>query len=65
MIPTMDQMHADLAAACDNENYSSAIHAALKVGKNLLDKYYSIMDNSEIYQIAMSILPFYLNVGMI
>ena len=50
----MDRMHADLVTASTNENYSPAIHAALKIGKKLLDKYYSITDNSEIYCIAMS-----------
>ena len=50
----MDRMHADLVTASANENYSPAIRAALKIGKKLLDKYYSITDNSEIYRIAMS-----------
>ena len=50
----MDRMHADLVTASTNENYSPAIRAALKIGKKLLDKYYSITDNSEIYRIAMS-----------
>ena len=53
IIPAMDRMHADLVAACENENYSTSIRAALKIGLNLLNKYYSIMDNSEVYQIAM------------
>ena len=30
VIPAMDQMHANLLAACDNEDYSTTIHAALK-----------------------------------
>ena len=50
----MDRMHADLVTASANKNYSPAIRAALKIGKKLLDKYYSITDNSEIYRIAMS-----------
>ena len=54
VIPAMDRMHADLVTASANENYSPAIRAALKIGKKLLDKYYSITDNSEIYRIAMS-----------
>ena len=54
IIPAMDRMHADLVTASANENYSPAIRAALKIGKTLLDKYYSITDNSEIYRIAMS-----------
>ena len=53
IIPAMDRMHADLVAACENENYSTSIRATLKIGLNLLNKYYSIMDNSEVYQIAM------------
>ena len=54
VIPAMDRMHADLLAACENEKYSTAIRAALKVGMNLLNKYYSITDNSEVYRIAIS-----------
>jgi len=54
VIPAMDRMHADLLAAGENEDYSTAIRAALKVGIHLLNKYYSITDNSEIYRIAMS-----------
>ena len=53
MIPAINQMHANLLAACNNEDYSTTIHTALKVGMNLLNKYYSITDNSEVYQIAM------------
>lgn len=49
----MDQMHANLVAACKNENFLSLIHAALKIGLKLLNKYYSITDNSEVYWIAM------------
>lgn len=49
----MDRMHDELLAACNNEEYSTAIRAALKVGMNLLNKYYSISDNSEVYRIAM------------
>lgn len=49
----MDRMHTSLLAACNNENYSFAIRAALKIGKKLLNKYYSITDNSELYRIAM------------
>ena len=54
VIPVMDRMHDDLISACNNEDYSPAIRDALKIGKNLLNKYYSITDNSEVYRIAMS-----------
>ena len=60
VIPAMDRMHADLVAACKKINYSSAIHATLDVRKNLLNKYYSITDNSEVYRIAMSTLLIFL-----
>ena len=53
VIPAMDHMHTDLLAACENENYPTAIRAALKIGLNLLNKYYSITDNSEVYRITM------------
>jgi hypothetical protein len=53
VIPAMDKMHAELTATVENEKYSSALRAALLLGKNLLDKYYSLTDDSEIYRIAM------------
>ena len=40
--------------AADDEEYSRALRAALSMGKQLLDKYYSLTDNSKIYHIAMS-----------
>lgn len=54
VIPTMDKMHTELTAAVENANYSSALRAALSLGKTVLDKYYSLSDDSEIYRIAMS-----------
>ena len=58
VISAMDQMHTSLIAATENLNYSGAIHAALEIGKKLLDKYYSIMDNSEVYWIAVGMSAF-------
>jgi hypothetical protein len=52
VIPAMDKMHAELTAAVENINYSPALRAALSLGKNLLDKYYSLSDDSEVYRIA-------------
>jgi hypothetical protein len=49
----MDKMHDNLLAASNNENYSAPIRAALKIGMNLLNKYYLITDNSEVYRIAI------------
>ena len=49
----MDRMHKELLAASTNEAYSPAIRASLKLGLGLLNKYYSLTDNSELYRIAM------------
>ena len=51
----MDKMHAELTAASagDNVEYSPALQVALSLGKDLLNKYYSLLDDSEIYQIAI------------
>ena len=46
-------MHSEITAASNNEAYSPAIRAALKLGIKILDKYYSLTDNSEVYRIAM------------
>ena len=53
VIPAIDRMHYDLTAASNNEAYSPTIRAALKLGTGLLDKYYSLTDDSEVYRIAM------------
>lgn len=49
----MDKMHTELTAAAENVEYSPALQAALTLGKNLLNKYYSLSDDSEIYRIAI------------
>ena len=49
----MDKMHAELTAAVENVDYSPALQAALSLGKSVLDKYYSLSDESEIYWIAV------------
>ena len=46
----MDKMHTDLTASSKNEDYSLAIRATLRLGINLLDKYYPLTDNSEVYR---------------
>jgi hypothetical protein len=55
----MDRMHTELTAASSNEDYSPAIRAALKLGTKLLDKYYSLTDDSEVYRIAMGKSQYY------
>ena len=63
VIPAMDKMHENLFAACNNPAYSASIRAALKIGMNLLNKYYSITDNSEVYRIAIGMFFYYLKLN--
>jgi len=49
----MDKMKVELTLASKNKDYSPALRAALNVGKEFLDKYYSLTDDSEVYRIAM------------
>ena len=55
VIPAMDKMHNELTTASNNEEYLPAIRAALGLGIKLLNKYYSLTDNSEVYRIAMGL----------
>ncbi|KAF9440777.1 hypothetical protein P691DRAFT_614345, partial [Macrolepiota fuliginosa MF-IS2] len=57
VIPAMDKMHNKLTAATKNNDYSPAVRAALSVGRSLLNKYYLLMDDSEVYQIATVLNP--------
>ena len=54
VIPAMDKMHEELTAAANNDEYLSPLRTALSMGKILLNKYYSLTDDSEVYHIAMS-----------
>lgn len=58
VIPAMDKMHAELTAAANNNEYSPALRAALSLGKSLLNKYYSLTDDSEVYRIAIGMYNF-------
>ena len=49
----MDKMHAELTAATDNVEYLPALQVALSLGKDILNKYYSLSDDSDIYWIAI------------
>jgi len=51
----MDHVDSTLATAMQDPTYSSAICAALAIGKRTLNKYYNKTDQSEVYRIAMSI----------
>ena len=56
----MDHIDSTLAMATQDRTYSSAIRAALAIGKQTLNKYYNKTDCSEVYRIAMgmSAYPF-------
>jgi hypothetical protein len=53
VIPAMDHIERHLASAATNKKYASSIQAAIKIGKSLLNRYYSLTDYSELYRIAM------------
>ena len=50
----MDHIDETLATAALNDKYAPAVQTAVTLGKNLLNKYYNLMDSSELYHIAMS-----------
>ena len=63
VIPDMDHINKYLATACQNIKYSKAIHAALALGKQTLNRNYDKIDHSGVYRIAIGkslCVPFYL-----
>lgn len=58
VIPAMDNINATLEDAIANPKYNAAIRASLQLGKDLLNKYYSLTDESSVYRIAMSMSSF-------
>jgi len=55
----MDHIDKVLTTSSDSDKYSIPICASLTIGKHTLSKYYSKTGESEVYQIAMSMLvPF-------
>jgi len=50
----MDKMHDKLTVAANNIEYSPVLRMALSIARTLLDKYYSLSNESEVYCIAMS-----------
>lgn len=49
----MDHIDQHLATSAINNTYHPSIQALLKVGKDLLNKYYNMTDHLELYQISM------------
>ena len=54
VIPAMDHIDNTLATKSDSSQFSLPIWAALVIGKNTINMYYSKTDHSEVYRIAMS-----------
>jgi hypothetical protein len=52
--PAMDHIDAHLATVSQDLKFSPAIGASVALGKAHLNKYYNMMDHSEVYRIAMS-----------
>lgn len=53
VIPAMDQMHEALKASIDDPEIDVSIRGALSLGVDLLNKYYSLTDESEVYRVAV------------
>jgi hypothetical protein len=53
VIPAMDCVDEHLATSAESAAYSTAIRAALAIGKKTLNRYYHKTDQSEVYRIAM------------
>jgi len=55
IIPAMDKIFQQLKKDASNMEYLTPIHATIKMGKKLLDKYYMpTTDESEVYCISTS-----------
>ncbi|KAG1814837.1 hypothetical protein EV424DRAFT_1325867 [Suillus variegatus] len=54
VIPAMDLIDARMTTYSRDTKYSPSIHAAVRLAKKTLDRYYELTDTSEVYRIAMS-----------
>ncbi|RXW14793.1 hypothetical protein EST38_g11056 [Candolleomyces aberdarensis] len=59
VIPAMDQMHDALTSSMKDPKLNASIRSALSLGIDLLNKYYSLTDESEVYRIAIVLHPSY------
>ena len=50
----MDRMYDELDSMKNNAANSPALRAALTLGQKLLNKYYSLTDDADVYRIAIS-----------
>lgn len=49
----MDKMDEKLSTDGTNVKYDQSIRAALSLGKKLMNKYYALTDEADVYRIAM------------
>jgi hypothetical protein len=54
IIPAMDHLDEHLASIATSPKYGRVIKAAIALRKKTLNRYYDSIDQSKIYQIAMS-----------
>ncbi|KAG2094203.1 uncharacterized protein F5147DRAFT_585092, partial [Suillus discolor] len=57
VIPAMDLIDDQMTKYSRDTKYSPLIHAAVQIAKKTLDRYYQMMDKSEVYRIAMVLHP--------
>jgi hypothetical protein len=53
VIPAMDHIDDVLQGFTRNTNYNTAIRSAVDLARQMLNRYYSLTDASEVYRIAM------------
>jgi len=59
VIPAMDTINrAFTMASMDGEEFCLPIKLGLEIGKRILNKYYNLTDESEIYRVSISIQYF-------
>ena len=56
VIPAMDLMDREFTGYAHNPTYSAPIRTAIELAQKTLSRYYSSMDKSVLYRIAMGIL---------
>ncbi|KAI6100031.1 hypothetical protein EDD17DRAFT_1427959, partial [Pisolithus thermaeus] len=58
VIPAMDYINeVFVTGMLDEECFNPSIHAAVRLTKKTLNKYYSLMDTSDLYHIMMVLHP--------
>jgi hypothetical protein len=53
----MDRINKQLVTDALDEQYNPAVSAAVMMGKKLLNRYSGLIDQSNIYRIAMGMYP--------